>query len=139
MAKSVTETVFAGHEPSHDPDERALFSRLAASMARHRRAVILVWLRGRVRRRAARAHADRRAVGRRAGRRKGSTAEQVRDELRRDFPALGAENPVVVYHQDTPIADDPAGLQAARRRAGRRARRCCRSPTRSTHAGRGRD
>ena len=41
---SVTETVFADHEPSHDPDERALFSRLAASMARHRKAVILVWV-----------------------------------------------------------------------------------------------
>ena len=33
-------------------------------------------------------------------------------ELRNDFPALGAENPIVVYRQDTPIADDPAGLQA---------------------------
>jgi RND superfamily putative drug exporter len=42
----------------------------------------------------------------------GSTAQQVRDELRRDFPALGAENPVVVYRQATPIATDPAGLQA---------------------------
>jgi hypothetical protein len=30
VAKSVTETVFGGHEPTHDPDERALFSRLAA-------------------------------------------------------------------------------------------------------------
>ena len=33
-------------------------------------------------------------------------------ELRRDFPALGAENPIVVYRQATPIADDPAGLRA---------------------------
>ncbi len=32
------------HEPSAPPDERALFSRLAASMARHRRAVIITWL-----------------------------------------------------------------------------------------------
>ena len=43
---------------------------------------------------------------------KGSTAEQVRKELRADFPALGAENPVVVFHQDTPITDNPAALQA---------------------------
>ena len=41
----------------------------------------------------------------------GSTAVAVRDELRRDFPELGAEAAVVVFHQDTPIADDPAGLQ----------------------------
>src|SRR5689334_3659907 len=41
----------------------------------------------------------------------GSTAQQVRDELRRDFPALGAENPVVVYHQATPIATAPAALR----------------------------
>jgi RND superfamily putative drug exporter len=40
----------------------------------------------------------------------GSTAQEVRDELRRDFPALGAEAAVVVYHQARPIADDPAGL-----------------------------
>jgi RND superfamily putative drug exporter len=41
----------------------------------------------------------------------GSTAQHVRDELRRDFPALGAENPVVVYQQTDPIAANPAGLQ----------------------------
>ena len=43
---------------------------------------------------------------------KGSTAEQVRMELRNDFPALGAENPIVVYRQSTPIADNPSGLRA---------------------------
>ena len=41
----------------------------------------------------------------------GSTAEAVRDELRRDFPQLGAEAAIVAYRQDTPIADDPTGLQ----------------------------
>ena len=40
----------------------------------------------------------------------GSTAQRVRDEIRRDFPQLGAEAPVVVYHQQTPIAADPAPL-----------------------------
>jgi RND superfamily putative drug exporter len=42
----------------------------------------------------------------------GSTAQRVRDELRVDFPALGAENPVVVYQQQAPISADPSGLQA---------------------------
>jgi RND superfamily putative drug exporter len=42
----------------------------------------------------------------------GSTAVDVRDELRQDFPELGAEAAAVVYQQDTPIAEDPTGLQA---------------------------
>jgi RND superfamily putative drug exporter len=42
----------------------------------------------------------------------GSTAQQVRDELRQDFPQLGAEAAIVAYRQDTPIADDPTGLAA---------------------------
>jgi len=42
----------------------------------------------------------------------GSTSVTVRNELRRDFPPLGAEAAVVVYQQGTPGADDPAGLQA---------------------------
>jgi RND superfamily putative drug exporter len=99
------------HEPSPDPDERALFSRLAASMARHRRAVILVWLVIAL----AAAPLAITLTGALSGAgwdAKGSTAEEVRMELREDFPAFGAENPIVVYRQDTPIADDPTGLQA---------------------------
>ncbi|MGH9086269.1 MAG: MMPL family transporter [Acidimicrobiales bacterium] len=42
----------------------------------------------------------------------GSTAQEVRDELRHDFPQLGAEAAIVAYRQDTPIADDPTGLAA---------------------------
>jgi RND superfamily putative drug exporter len=42
----------------------------------------------------------------------GSTAQQVRDELRRDFPELGAEAAVVVYRQPKPIAADTSGLTA---------------------------
>ena len=41
----------------------------------------------------------------------GSTAQEVRDELRRDFPELGAEAAIVAYRQDSPVADDPAGLR----------------------------
>ena len=40
----------------------------------------------------------------------GSTAQEVRDELRRDFPQLGAEAAIVVYRQADPIADSPEGL-----------------------------
>ena len=40
----------------------------------------------------------------------GSTAAHVREELREDFPQLGAEAAIVAYRQPTPIADDPAGL-----------------------------
>ena len=106
---NITEQELPAHAPSAPPDERALFSRLAASMARHRRVVILVWavlvlaaaplaitLNGALS-----------GAGWDAG---GSTAQTVRTELREQFPSLGAENPVVVYHQSTPITADPAGL-----------------------------
>jgi RND superfamily putative drug exporter len=42
----------------------------------------------------------------------GSSAQKVRDEMRRDFPQLGAEAAVVAYRQDRPVKDDPAGLRA---------------------------
>jgi RND superfamily putative drug exporter len=110
MSTSITKSVFADHEPSHDPDEKALFSRLAASMARHRRIVIAVWLVVTI----AAAPLALTLSGALSGAgwdAKGTTAEKVRAELRTDFPALGAENPVVVYHQDTPISSDPAAVQ----------------------------
>ena len=46
----------------------------------------------------------------------GSTAQQVRDELRRDFPQLGAEAAVVAYRQHRPIADDPRASGCSGRR-----------------------
>ena len=97
------------HAPSAPPDPKALFSRLAAFSARHRRAVILVWLVVAF----AAAPLALSLTGALSGagwEAQGSTAQEVRDELRRDFPALGAENPVVVYEQATPIASDPSGL-----------------------------
>ena len=42
----------------------------------------------------------------------GSIAQSVRDELRRDFPQVGAEAAVVVVQQTTPIVDDPAAVAA---------------------------
>ena len=111
MSITIEPTLPVEHEPSHDPDERALFSRLAASMARHRRAVILVWLVVTLAA-APLAITLTKALSGAGWDAKGSTAEQVRMELRADFPAFGAENPIVVYRQTTPIADDPQGLSA---------------------------
>ncbi len=105
------DTPTAEHAPSEPPDTRALFSRMAASMARHRKVVIAVWLVVAF----AAAPLALTLTGALSGagwEAQGSTAQKVRDELRRDFPALGAENPVVVYHQPTPIASDPSGLHA---------------------------
>ncbi len=111
MSSVVDVILPAGHEPSPDPDERALFSRLAASMARHRRAVMLIWLAVTL----AAAPLALTLTNTLSGAgwdAKGSVAEQVRLELRADFPAMGAENPIVVYRQATPIAENPDGLLA---------------------------
>ena len=99
------------HAPSAPPDEKALFARLAAFAARRRRAVIAVWLLVAF----AAAPLALTLTGALSGagwEAQGSTAQHVRDELRRDFPQLGAEDPVVVYHQQAPIARNPAGLNA---------------------------
>ncbi len=111
MNVTSSESPPVGHEPSAPPDERALFSRLAASMARHRRAVIIAWFL------VAFAAAPlaltlSSALSGAGWEAQGSIAQVVRDELRKDFGSLGAENPIVVYHQATPIAADPSGLQA---------------------------
>lgn len=42
----------------------------------------------------------------------GSTTQLVRDELRRDFPQIGAESAIVAYQQATLIEDDPEGVLA---------------------------
>jgi RND superfamily putative drug exporter len=97
------------HAPSGPPDPKALFSRLAAFSARHRRAVIGVWLLVAF----AAAPLALTLTGALSGagwEAQGSTAQIVRDEIRRDFPTLGAEDPVVVYHQSTAITTDPAPL-----------------------------
>ena len=42
----------------------------------------------------------------------GSIAQRVRDELRSDFPQVGAEAAVVVIHQASPVADDGSAVAA---------------------------
>lgn len=104
-------TLPSSHAPSALPDEKALFSRLAASMARHRRIVMLVWLVVTLAA-APLAISLTKALSGAGWDAKGSTAEKVRLELRKDFPALGAENPVVVVHQDTPFSKEPSAITA---------------------------
>ena len=97
------------HDPSAAPDPKALFSRLAAFSARNRRSVMSIWLL------VAFAAAPlaltlTHALSGAGWEAQGSTAQTVRDEIRRDFPQLGAEDPVVVYHQTNAIRSDPAPL-----------------------------
>jgi RND superfamily putative drug exporter len=107
---SVTHDITAPeHVASEPPDPTALFSRLAAFSARRRRSVIAVWMLVAF----AAAPLALTLTGALSGagwEAQGSTAQRVRDEIRRDFPQLGAEAPVVVYHQQTAIATDPAPL-----------------------------
>jgi RND superfamily putative drug exporter len=87
------------------------FARLARFSATHRRLVMLVWLVATL----AAAPLAVTLTGALSGagwEAQGSTSMQVRDEIRRDFPQLGAEAAVVVFQQTDPIADDPAALQA---------------------------
>ena len=104
-------TLPSTHAPSAMPDKKALFSRLAASMAHHRRAVILVWLIV-VLASAPLALSLTKALSGAGWDAKGSAAETVRLELRKDFPALGVESPVVVVQQDKSFSDDPSAINA---------------------------
>ena len=95
--------------PGADGGRRGVFERLASVAVRRRRRVIGVWSLLAF----AAAPLAVTLTGALSGAgwdAQGSTAEQVRHELRSDFPELGAESAVVVYSQRTPIADDPAGL-----------------------------
>ena len=86
------------------------FARLARFSAGHRRWVMAIWLVTTL----AAAPLALTLTGALSGAgwdAQGSTAQVVREELRRDFPELGAEAAVVVYRQTTPLAQDPAGLQ----------------------------
>ena len=114
------------HEPSAPPDPKALFSRLAAFSARHRRGVIAVWMLVAF----AAAPLALTLTGALSGagwEAQGSTAQRVRDEIRRTSRTLGAEDPVVVYHQPTPIAADPRRLHGSSRSCSTRRARA-RSP-----------
>jgi len=101
----------AVHDPSLPPDPKAWFSRLAAFSARRRRSVIGFWVLLTLAA-APLAVTVNGALSGAGWEAQGSTAQQVRDELRRDFPALGAEDPAVVFQQATPISADPSTLKS---------------------------
>jgi RND superfamily putative drug exporter len=86
------------------------FSRLARFSARRRRAVILVWLVATVMA-APLALTLTPALSGAGWDAQGSIALQVRNELRADFPELGAESAMVIYRQEDPLSENPAGLQ----------------------------
>ncbi len=99
-----------GPEPGSGT-KQAWFARLARFSGRRRRLVMLVWVAVIV----VAAPLALTVSGSLSGagwEAQGSTAQRVRDELRRDFPQAGAEAAVVAYHQSSSIAQDPAGLQS---------------------------
>ena len=88
-----------------------LFGRLARFSVRRRRWVIAVWLVV-VLAAAPLALTLTSGLSGAGWEAQGSVANQVRDELRADFPELGAESAIVVYRQEQPIVSDPSGLTA---------------------------
>ena len=95
---------------SESAGDEGWFARLARFSARRRRLVMVAWLVG-VLTAAPLALGLSGALSGAGWEAQGSTAQEVRDELRADFTGLGAEAAVVVYHQSSPIGDDPSGVQ----------------------------
>jgi RND superfamily putative drug exporter len=109
---TVTERL-ASHLPSNGspPSRRSLFDRLARGSVRHRRLVMLVWLVVVL----AAAPLALTLTGGLSGsgwEPQGTESTRVRDELRSEFPELGAESAIVVYRQADSIADNPDGVSS---------------------------
>ena len=98
-------SVVIDDNPEH---EGPWLARLARFSGRHRRAVLIIWL---VTTLAAAplALTLTHSLSGAGWEAQGSTAQHVRDELRRDFPQANAEAAVVVYHQATPDRRQPGG------------------------------
>ncbi len=95
--------------PSGGDRNEPWFAAMARFSGTHRRAVMIVWLVATL----AAAPLALSLSGALSGagwEAQGSTSVKVRDELRRDFPQLGAEAAVVVYRQEVPISQDPTGV-----------------------------
>ncbi len=115
----MTITDLPGDLPSNQPSDtpaptterEPLFARLARFSARRPKAVMLVWLVV-VLTAAPLALTLNGALSGAGWEAQGSISQKVRDELRGDFPQAGAEAAAVIYHQETPIKADPAGLTA---------------------------
>jgi RND superfamily putative drug exporter len=112
VAKPVERSIADPLSSPHDNEHReAWFSRLARLSARRRGRVMLLWLAVTLVA-APLALTLNGAMSGAGWEAQGSTAQQVRDELRRDFPAVGAEAAIVAYTQQAPIASDPAGVRS---------------------------
>lgn len=102
------------HPTANDSNQSApqppMFSRLARFMAVHRRSVIILWL-ALVGAAAPLAIGLNGALSGAGWDAKGSDAQAVRSELRSDFPALGAENPIVVLNLATTVDESPDVLE----------------------------
>jgi RND superfamily putative drug exporter len=102
--------------PHDTPDAKhasgqTLFGRLARFSVRRRRPIMLAWLILTVAA-APLAIGVSSALSGAGWEAQGSIAQTVRDELRADFPMVGAESAIVVVHQKTPFADDPSAVAA---------------------------
>lgn len=116
-AYGTPDTVIPHDTPMHAPDggRRPLFDRLARFAVRRRRPVMLVWA-AVVVLAAPLAIGVSGALSGAGWEAQGSIAQKVRDELRVDFPMVGAESAIVVVNQAESFADDPSvvtGLVAA--------------------------
>ena len=126
----------SGGPAAEHGERQALLARLARFSGRRRRLVMLVWVAVIVLA-APLALSLTSALSGAGWEVQGSTAQKVRDELRRDFPQAGAEAAIVAYHQDAPDRRGPGGpahparLPAGRPGSGlgrRSARRCRLTP-----------
>lgn len=93
--------------PTPHGGSRPLFDRLARFAVRRRRPVMMVWALV-VILAAPLAIGVSGALSGAGWEAQGSTAQKVRDELRVDFPMLGAESAIVVVNQSETFADDPS-------------------------------
>jgi len=93
------------------PHKEHLFARIGRFSARRRKPLMLIWLIVALGA-APLANTVNGSLSGAGWEAQGSIAQQVRDELRSDFPQLGAEAAVVVVQQSTPIAEDPSAVQA---------------------------
>ena len=87
------------------------FSRLGRFSARRRKPVMLVWLLIALAA-APLAITLNGALSGAGWEAQGSIAQRVRDELRSNFPQVGAEAAIVVVHQPTPFSAHPPALNA---------------------------
>lgn len=111
VTEHIADTLVRGSGDGPPAGRPPLFGRLARFSVRRRRWVIAVWLVV-VLAAAPLALTLTNGLSGAGWEAQGSVANQVRDELRADFPELGAESAIVVYHQEQPIAADPSGLTA---------------------------